>query len=161
MSSYTSLQSCCVTLSSGKKTAMAARVGSFGCKFIPMNINDTAPVLPPPPPNTRPCTNKSSSTSDDATTCHFSHNFATMADLPLFTTLKTVTLSGTSTSPTFHPTMAPQVPPPPPRTAQNTSSPIARLSSTRPLPSTIRTSTTLSEERPYFLARAPYPPPEK
>ncbi|RDX69025.1 hypothetical protein CR513_51917, partial [Mucuna pruriens] len=57
--------------------------------------------------------------------------------------------------------MTPKLAPPPPRMAQNRSSPIDFLSRIAPSALTNLASMTLSTERPYFLIKFPYPPPEK
>nr|GMD10320.1 berberine bridge enzyme-like 15 [Ipomoea batatas] len=74
-------------------------------------------------------------------------------------TVKTVTVAGTGTSLIFQASRIPKLPPPPPLIAQNRSSPIAALSRTLPVASTIRASKALSAARPYFLSMAPYAPP--
>ncbi|KAJ0524214.1 hypothetical protein HanIR_Chr10g0502091 [Helianthus annuus] len=55
--------------------------------------------------------------------------------------------------------MTPKLPPPPPRMAQNTSSPMAFRSNIRPFASTILASSALSAPSPYFLIMEPYAPP--
>nr|GMC75705.1 hypothetical protein PanWU01x14_309560 [Ipomoea batatas]GME00770.1 hypothetical protein PanWU01x14_309560 [Ipomoea batatas]GME14474.1 hypothetical protein PanWU01x14_309560 [Ipomoea batatas]GME21142.1 hypothetical protein PanWU01x14_309560 [Ipomoea batatas] len=85
--------------------------------------------------------------------------FETDCLVPGRETTKHVTVLGTGNNCIFQAYMIPQLPPPPPRTAQKVSSPMAFRSSVSPS-AVIRTaSRTLSAARPYFLDRSPNPPP--
>ncbi|RDX62186.1 hypothetical protein CR513_59509, partial [Mucuna pruriens] len=73
----------------------------------------------------------------------------------VFSTRKTVTISGTGTSLIVNDTITPKLAPPPPLIAQKRSSPMDFLSRRFPLTSTICASMTLSTDKPYFLNMLP------
>uniref|UniRef100_A0A7C9FGD3 Uncharacterized protein n=1 Tax=Opuntia streptacantha TaxID=393608 RepID=A0A7C9FGD3_OPUST len=74
-------------------------------------------------------------------------------------TLKTVTFSGTGTRLRVYDTMTAKLAPPPPRMAQNRSSPMVVRFRTLPWASTTTASITWSTDRPCLRIMFPYPPP--
>ncbi|BAS98166.1 Os06g0548350 [Oryza sativa Japonica Group] len=143
------MQSLAVTLSSGKASAMAAtrparvpRYRDSNCAFWFCTTTRR----------------KASLGRDGATRCHLARR--SVADWFLERwTVNTVTVAGTGTSRSFQDRTIPKLPPPPPRMAQKRSSPMAALSRSLPLASTMVASRTWSEARPCFRSIRPKPPP--